>query len=128
MELMSAMHSFLAPNFQSDWLTALKKVQAACHFTRQSFGELQNILSCSLHSFPSHISALLPRCLEVVHDAGRETSPNRSVPLVGHGLVYVGLLLAQFLSPKGSIDPVEKTRLKLGHVEKEVREKFVLFL
>ncbi|CAG5129149.1 unnamed protein product, partial [Candidula unifasciata] len=121
-KLMHAIQSLFPANHQPDWSAALKDLQSTDHFSGQSFGEFQNILTSNLHSFPSHISALLPRCLEVVHDALRETNPDRLVPLVGHGLVYVGLLLAHFLSPKGPIDPVEKNRLKLGHIDKELEE------
>ena len=48
-------------------------------------------------------------------------SPQVSVPLVGRGFVYVGLVLANLLAPQGPVDPVEKAALKLAHIQTEVR-------
>lgn len=118
--MMRALQALLPADGQTPWGNILKKLHLTQHVTSQVLGEFQNLVSAHCHHLPSEISAMVSRCLEVVHDASCESDLRKLAPLVGRGLVYVGLLLAHFLSPRGPIDPMEKARIKLAHIEKEV--------
>lgn len=120
MLLLHSMQSLFTQEEQIAWSAGVNRLSMEAN-PQQHLPHLLSLVVSKSQPLQPDVAALLGRCFEILVDIFRETQMEKFLPIIGHGFVYVGLLLSHFLCPCGPVDPLQKASIKLEHVLNEVR-------
>ncbi|KAH9525008.1 hypothetical protein Btru_000088 [Bulinus truncatus] len=105
------------------WQKHLTCLQAEVKEAQQeAITQLQNLFDLHCGGLPENLKSQVLLCFLTFQQFISAEDPERRATAVYTGLAYVGLTLSELLSPKGPVDPVHKSRIKLGHFQQEVQE------
>ncbi|XP_055890090.1 midasin-like isoform X2 [Biomphalaria glabrata] len=124
MEMLSALGSSLLPPLEvTAWQQHVRNVLSEHkEVPEHILTDLENRLNLNSLSLQDGLKSDIALCFHHMRQVMTNMEPERRKAIVGSGLVYVGLVLAELLSPKGPVDPMQKSRIKLEHFQQESKE------